>query len=191
MSRTLALRDELRMTASLPDVIVQAIKTRFSSLMDNKKALLAAVTLPKFKLRWIREEEKKDTVRAMLTTECRGLPVEDQQHDQHHNKHADSTDDFFSFEEEDCAFSAETEVMEYLKSTGSDLGVLRQYPRIKAISLRYNTATPSSAPVERLFSLGNLLTPRRNRLSSKRFERLTLMRYNHFFKKEAAQSAEQ
>ncbi|KAG1925414.1 NACHT, LRR and PYD domains-containing protein [Pimephales promelas] len=138
MSRTLALRDELRMTASLPDVIVQAIKTRFSSLMDNKKALLAAVTLPKFKLRWIREEEKKDTVRAMLTTECRGLPVEDQQHDQHHNKHAESTDDFFSFEEEDCAFSAETEVMEYLKSTGSDLGVLRQYPRIKAISLRLN-----------------------------------------------------
>lgn len=162
-------------------------------MMDNKKDLLAAVTLPKFKLRWSREEEKKDTVRAMLTTECRGLPLEDQQHnDQHHNKQADSADDFFSFEEEDCAYSAETEVMEYLKSAGSDLGVLRQYPRIKAISLRYNTATPSSAPVERLFSLGNLvLTPRRNRLSSKRFERLTLMRYNHFFKKEAAQSAEQ
>lgn len=158
-------------------------------MVDNKEALLAAVTLPKFKLLWIREE-KKDTVRAMLTTECRELPLEDQQHNvQHHNKPADSTDDFFSFEEEDCAYSAETEVMEYLKSAGSELGVLRQFPRIKAISLRYNTATPSSAPVERLFSLGNLvLTPR---LSSKRFERLTLMRYNHFFKNEAVQSAEQ
>lgn len=151
---------------------------------DSKEALLAAATLPKFKLRWIREEEKKDTVRAMLTTECRGLPIEDRQHNvQHHNKPANSTDDFFSFEEEDCAYSAETEVMDYLKSAGSELGVLRLFPRIKIISLRYNTATPSSAPVERLFSLGNLvLTPRRNRLSDKRFERLTLMRYNHLFK---------
>uniref|UniRef100_I3J981 HAT C-terminal dimerisation domain-containing protein n=2 Tax=Oreochromis niloticus TaxID=8128 RepID=I3J981_ORENI len=187
MSRTLALQDELKLTASLPDVIVKAIKVHFSSMMDNKEALLAAVTLPKFKLRWIRGEEKKDMVRAMLTTECRGLSLEDQQPAQDHKNPADSTDDFFSFEEDDCTYSAETEVMEYLKSAGSELGVLSQFPRIKAISLRYNTATPSSAPVERLFSLGNLvLTPRRNRLSSERFERLTLMRYNNFFKNNTA-----
>lgn len=159
----------------------------FSSMMDNKEALLAAVTLPKFKLCWIREEEKKDMVRAMLTTECRGLSLEDQQPAQDHKNPANSTDDFFSFEEDDCTYSAETEVMEYLKSAGSELGVLSQFPRIKAISLRYNTATPSSAPAERLFSLGNLvLTPRRNRLSSERFERLTLMRYNNFFKNNTA-----
>ncbi|KAL3991392.1 C-C motif chemokine 4 [Sarotherodon galilaeus] len=187
MSRTLALQDELKLTASLPDIIVKAIKVRFSSMMDNKEALLAAVTLPKFKLRWIREEEKKDMVRVMLTTECRGLSLEDQQPAQDHKNPANSTDDFFSFEEDDCTYSAETEVMEYLKSAGSELGVLGQFPRIKAISLRYNTATPSSAPVERLFSLGNLvLTPRRNRLSSECFERLTLMRYNNFFKNNTA-----
>ncbi|KAL4007527.1 hypothetical protein ACER0C_001379 [Sarotherodon galilaeus] len=174
MSRTLALQDKLKLTASLPDIIVKAIKVRFSSMMDNKEALLAAVTLPKFKLRWIREEEKKDMVRAMFTTECHGLSLEDQQPAQDHKNPANSTDDFFSFEEDDCTYSAETEVMEYLKSAGSELGVLSQFPRIKAISLRYNTATPSSAPVERLFSLGNLVfTPRRNRLSSERFERLT------------------
>ncbi|KAL4007318.1 hypothetical protein ACER0C_001170 [Sarotherodon galilaeus] len=187
MSRTLALQDELKLTASLPDIIVKAIKVHFSSMMDNKEALLAAVTLPKFKLRWIREEEKKDMVRAMLATECRGLSLEDQQPAQDHKNPANSTDDFFSFEEDDCTYSAETEVMEYLKSAGSELGVLSQFPRIKAISLRYNTATPSSAPVERLFSLGNLvLTPRRNRLSSERFERLTLMRYSNFFKNNTA-----
>ncbi|CAI5694081.1 unnamed protein product [Oreochromis niloticus] len=187
MSRTLALQDELKLTASLPDIIVKAIKVRFSSMMDNKEALLAAVTLLKFKLRWIREEEKKDMVRAMLTTECRGLSLEDQQPAQDHKNPADSTDDFFSFEEDDCTYSAETEVMEYLKSAGSELGVLSQFPRIKAISLRHNTATPSSAPVERLFSLGNLvLTPRRNRLSSECFERLTLMRYDNFFKNNTA-----
>ncbi|KAL4009585.1 hypothetical protein ACER0C_003437 [Sarotherodon galilaeus] len=108
MSRTLALQDELKLSASLPDIIVKASKVHFSSMMDNKEALLVAVTLPKFKLRWIREEEKKDMVRAMLTTECRGLSLEDQQPAQDHKNPADSTDDFFSFEEDDCTYSAET-----------------------------------------------------------------------------------
>ncbi|XP_019216869.2 uncharacterized protein LOC109202836 [Oreochromis niloticus] len=38
MSRTLALQDELKLTASLPDIIVKAIKVHFSSMMDNKEA---------------------------------------------------------------------------------------------------------------------------------------------------------
>lgn len=92
--------------------------------------------------------------------------------------------DFFVFEDEDTSYSysSETEVMEYLKSSALELDILNKFPNIKGISLKYNTATPSSAPVERLFSLGSLvLTPKRNRLSSKRFEKLLLMRYNHYF----------
>uniref|UniRef100_A0A8C4H9B9 HAT C-terminal dimerisation domain-containing protein n=1 Tax=Dicentrarchus labrax TaxID=13489 RepID=A0A8C4H9B9_DICLA len=79
------------------------------------------------------------------------------------------------------AYSAENEVIDYLRSA-YDLQILHQFPNIKKIFLKYNTPTPSSAPVERLFSLGGLvLTPRRNRLSDKRFEKLLLMRYNHWF----------
>uniref|UniRef100_A0A3P9D5A2 BED-type domain-containing protein n=1 Tax=Maylandia zebra TaxID=106582 RepID=A0A3P9D5A2_9CICH len=91
--------------------------------------------------------------------------------------------DFFTFEAEpeEETYSAEKEVMDYLMS-GYDLQILHKFSSIKTIFLKYNTPTPSSAPVERLFSLGGLvLMPKRNRLSHKRFEKLLLMRYNHWF----------
>lgn len=62
------------------------------------------------------------------------------------------------------------------------MDTLNHFPMIKKLSLKLNAATPSSAPVERLFSLGNLiLSPKRNRLADHKFEKLLLLRYNHWF----------
>lgn len=152
-------------------------------MLDSKDALLAAVTLPKFKVRWLREEERRDALKTLLTTECRALPHDEQDATLKQTPASSSSEnDFFAFDEEDTAsFNPDTEVINYLKS-GSEMEILNRFPTIKTISMKFNTATPSSAPVERLFSLGSLvLTPRRNRLSAKRFERLLLMRYNHCF----------
>ncbi|KTF90058.1 hypothetical protein cypCar_00037318 [Cyprinus carpio] len=193
MSKTLALRPGLsEMMANLPDVIVQAIKTRFASVLDSREGLLAAVTLPKFKMRWLREETRREALKNLLITECRASPLAAPHNEEHEVRppqispaSSSSEDDFFVFEEEQDSgsFGPDREVMEYLKS-GSEMGVLDNFPRIKNLSLKYNTAPASSAPVERLFSLGSLvLTPRRNRLGDKRFERLLLMRYNHYFDK--------
>uniref|UniRef100_A0A669BQA6 BED-type domain-containing protein n=1 Tax=Oreochromis niloticus TaxID=8128 RepID=A0A669BQA6_ORENI len=93
--------------------------------------------------------------------------------------------DFFTFEAEpeEETYSAEKEVMDYLMS-GYDLQILHKVSSIKTIFLKYNTPAPSSAPVARLFSLGGLvLTPKRNRLSDRRFEKLLLMRLLFFNKK--------
>ncbi|CAM4605850.1 unnamed protein product [Leuciscus chuanchicus] len=187
MSRTLALQNGLsRMTADLPGVIVQAIKTRFAPVLESREALLAALTLPKFKVRWIGGAERREAARALLIAECRTLPHDVEPAENKNREvatHSSANEkDFFSFDEEEedaMAFSADSEVLEYMRS-GSE--VLNRFPRVKAVFMKYNTATPSSAPVERLFSFGGLvLTPRRNRLSDKRFEKLLLMRYNHPF----------
>lgn len=160
--------------------------------MDSREALLAAVTLPKFKMRWLREETRREALKTLLITECRASPLAAPHNEEHEVRppqispaSSSSKDDFFVFEEEQDSgsFGPDREVMEYLKS-GSEMGVLDNFPRIKNLSLKYNRAPASSAPVERLFSLGSLvLTPRRNRLGDKRFERLLLMRYNHYFDK--------
>uniref|UniRef100_A0A3B3B5W3 HAT C-terminal dimerisation domain-containing protein n=1 Tax=Oryzias melastigma TaxID=30732 RepID=A0A3B3B5W3_ORYME len=131
MMKSLSLKDLLTMTADLPD----AIQTRFSIVLDNKDALLAAISCPKFKLRWVKDGARKQQLKNLLS------------------------------EPEDC-YSADQEVMNYLSSGGFELDTLSNFPAVKKVFLKYNTPTPSSAPVERLFSLGGLvLTPRRNRLS--------------------------
>ncbi|KAL0175536.1 hypothetical protein M9458_027866, partial [Cirrhinus mrigala] len=154
-------------------------------------AVLAAVTLPKFKLRWLRSQDRKDKAKASLLAECRKLVLDQDQQagsststPTHHQSRESAIDDeFFSSEDEDDTSStAESEVTDYFKSGAQEIDSLNGFALIKKISLRYNVATPSSAPVERLFSLGKLvITPKRNRLSDQKFEKLLVLRYNHWF----------
>lgn len=172
-------------------VSFQAIKTRFSEVLESETAILAAVTLPRFKLRWLRTQERKDNAKASLLEECRKIAQDEDQLTGTNapTRSLSSTcssfeDEFFSFEvEEETSASLESQMADYFKSGAQGMDTLNEFPLIKKISLKYNAATPSSAPVERLFSLGKLvLTPKRNRMSDKRFEMLLLLRYNHWFK---------
>lgn len=49
--------------------IFQATQTRFADVLGNKDALLAAVSCPKFKLRWLRDEGRRQ-VKELLIAEC-------------------------------------------------------------------------------------------------------------------------
>ncbi|XP_040209165.1 uncharacterized protein LOC120940399 [Rana temporaria] len=189
MLKTEALQSGLQILRDLPDAIVTAIKTRFADVLGNEEAILAAVTLPKFKLRWLRSQELKDKAKASLLAECQRIVLEEPQQgnststQQHHTDSA-KENDLFSFEEdeEETTSLAENQVADYIRSTAQNVYSLCGFSLIKKILLRFNAATPSSAPVERLFSLGKLVfSPKRNRLSDQKFEKLLLLRYNHWF----------
>jgi hypothetical protein len=60
-----------------------------------------------------------------------------------------------------------------------NLQVLNAYPIIKKLFLKYNTALPTSAAVERIFSLGGrILSPLRTKLGDFNFESLMFLRSN-------------
>uniref|UniRef100_A0A671WJW0 BED-type domain-containing protein n=1 Tax=Sparus aurata TaxID=8175 RepID=A0A671WJW0_SPAAU len=162
--------------------ILQAIKIRFDAVLDSQEGLLAAATCPKFKLRWLRDERRREHVKELLTKECRKAAPAADNANVSQLAASPAEIDFFDFENQPTeSFSAEKEVTDYLRS-GYELEILNQFPNLKKMYMKYNSPTPSSAPVERLFSLGGLvLSPKRNRLCDRRFEKLLLMRYNHCF----------
>ncbi|XP_047242658.1 uncharacterized protein LOC124881166 [Girardinichthys multiradiatus] len=129
MQKTLAVKDSLsRMTAGLPDAIVQAIQTRFAGVLDDKDALLAAVSCPKFKLRWLRDAGRRERVKELLITECRTTAPAPQSCT---TTASQGEMDFFTFEAEpDDTYSAEQEVMDYLRSA-YDLQILHRFTNIK------------------------------------------------------------
>ena len=99
---------------------------------------------------------------------------------------SDCEDNFFIFNnsptEKLSISDGEVQALHFLHDTSNDLHSLNKYPAIKKVFLSYNTALPSSSPVERLFSFaGKIHSPKRSRLSDKLFEHLVFLRGNQQF----------
>ena len=179
-----AMRPKLSsMTIGLVGLIESSLKRRFGCIFGSKDATIAAISLPKFKLRWIDDQTKKDQLKQMFIQEIRLHRNDDVAESQVEQTEPSSKKDFYEFDSDEdntTQSTVESEVNDYL-SNAKRCECLNKYPTIKRVFLEYTTI-PSSAPVERLFSLGNLvLTPKRNRLTDARFEKMLLMRYNKDF----------
>ena len=74
---------------------------------------------------------------------------------------------------------AKVEALNFLDDRSKVLQILSSYSNVCCTFLKYNSSLPSSAPVERLFSIGGLiLTPRRNKLSDAAFQQLLMLKTN-------------
>ena len=116
-------------------------------------------------------QEKKDAYKQMMVNELcllesdtlaeddRGGPSGTQSKEKKRHFYEFNTDN-----DELTADDVEHEAVEYAKT----LECLSKYPKIKQLFLKYSVMIPSSAPVERLFSL--VLSSRCNRLTNGKFD---------------------
>jgi len=69
----------------------------------------------------------------------------------------------------------------YLTKANTSLSSLQSYPAVQTVFVRYNTSLTSSVAVKRLFSCTGLIaTSRQNRLSDSTFEKLLMLKANHY-----------
>ena len=67
----------------------------------------------------------------------------------------------------------------FLADSTKKTSSLVKYPTIKEMFLKFNAALPSSASVERLFSVGgSIFRPTRSRLSDSNFEKMLFFKVN-------------
>jgi len=61
--------------------------------------------------------------------------------------------------------------------------MLNDFPKLKKLFVKYNTALPSSASVERMFSIGSsVLTPQRGHLCDDTIKQQILLKINKEFR---------
>ncbi|XP_060616294.2 uncharacterized protein [Anolis sagrei] len=165
----------------------KALRKRFAPIWEDKKLLLAACLHPRFKVDWLESAQSTQANRymmeALLKAEIRSTVGKESNTSSEKDQEGDDLeDDFFNIQprgRKSAVDTADEEVLRYLKSSSRDVSCLHAFPRVMRCFLQYNTGLPSSAAVERLFSVdGNVFTVKRHGLSDELFEQLVLLRQN-------------
>ena len=160
-----------------------------------KDAIVAVVSHPKYKLRWVPPERKEETTGIFVAAVTSSAAAERSALEQEQSTSATtSSDEDYGYQTasvqhaasghvvETRANRARVEALNFLEDRSKVLLTLSNYKNVCSVFLKYNTCLPSSAPVERLFSIGALiLTPRRNSLSDAAFQQLLMLKTNSSF----------
>lgn len=180
--RLTTIRPTLKSAGPLADAILSGLNKRFGAFETKDDLIVASVSHPQFKLRWIQSDVTRVRAKCLL---LQAMQIHaDSAGNSSECETSTSTEgtgsSFFCFYETDSGVSTvQAELDRFLNDTAHDIASLQHYPLVKEVFVLRNTSLPSSAPVERLFSIGGqILTPRRNSLTDEHFEMLLMLRAN-------------
>ncbi len=168
----------LKHCCPLAEALLHGLEKRFRELFDFKPAsnsyIVAAVSHPFFKLRWI-PQQHVEKCRLLFTNTCTqvesdmtsvdvngGSTTTNATSSSDLSSSATVEDEFFIFDSVNAQrrqihSQVQIQCALYLEDTATATNMLHKYPLVKEVFCKYNTAIPSSAPVERLFSFGGLI----------------------------------
>jgi len=157
-------------------LILNIYNSRFSALFEKEELIIASCLHPKFKLNWINGEERKLAKNYLEDL----LGIRSTESSPNLSEKLDDRDDFFAFDQQvKKVESTQEELYRFLKSDNCSINMLNDYTAIKKLFIKYNTALPSSASVERIFSVGgSVITPQRGHLHDDIIEYQILLKIN-------------
>lgn len=183
--------DKPKYCSSLIDTIEKSVNKRFNCHLDldapsAKSAILAAVSHPFFKLKWV-PKHKRENVKKIFTDEVRKIKNKEQKREAENasEKQHEQNESYYLFEESSDSSitndgnsnTSDLELLHYLTDSDNNLNCLHKYPSIKKVFIHHNTCIPSSAPVERLFSFGGMIMrPHRRKISDELFEKIVILK---------------
>lgn len=184
---------KLKYAQPLAQAALKGLRTRYADAVnmapgpDVDHYILAAVTHPFFKMRWVPRLHEARVNQLFLDTYSSFVQKKARPATATVESSSEDDDNFYKFESRHSPTAVDhatfMQPAQYLEDTSRSLDLLKSYPIVQDMFNRYNTVIPSSAPVERLFSSGGqIMTPRRNGLSDENFEKLLLLRQNANFK---------
>lgn len=167
----------------LSKALCVSVKKRFESVLNNSNMQCATILHPQFKYKALEKNQPQiiNEIKNKLKTEyntTNNIQVNDSLNS---SSNSSSNPSFWDTDDEDDIDANESDFDQLIESIRSieDYN-LKKYKQLKTLFLRYNSAMPSSASVERLFSTAKrVLTPERMRLSDEHFEMQLLLHQNH------------
>ncbi|KAF0716715.1 Uncharacterized protein FWK35_00031341 [Aphis craccivora] len=196
INKSLKSLSSLNYCTPLVNALQKGIEKRFQRYMSSSTCQISSALIPKFKLNWASSEEKisiKEKLVETLKTCAEDAGTQGStytssqplvQNDLSH-QNVTEDDDFLLFEddlhESQNNYDLQKIVSDYLLNhnikSPEDLPIT-----LKEAYIEYNTAVPSSAHVERLFSAGGqVFSRRRGSMSDTNFEMALLLKFNKYF----------